>query len=156
MREVATSLSIQASTIASVVSPAYDCVIATDNRSPAFASAVDRLLEARSGGNVVDLCAVPVISDTLNDLPGTYHMGSPLMKSLIDEANARLGNLVAPLTESISRSVSDLCVLMELAMQRNRNICDAAIARVRELIPLSDLRYAFIAGSRASGDPRPE
>jgi len=41
-------------------------------------------------------------------------------------------------------------------VQRNRHICDAAIARVRELVPPAELRYAFIAGSRAGGDPRPD
>lgn len=102
--------SIQASTIAdAALPPAYDCIIATDNRNAAFAASVNQLLKTRSGGNAVDLCAVPVISDALSNLPGAYHMGSLLMQSLIDEANASLGHLVVPLTEGISKSVSDLC-----------------------------------------------
>lgn len=111
MLQVVTSpASIRASTLADAdLPPAYDCVIATDNRSPAFAASVDRLLQTRVLGNTVDLCAVPVISDAVAELPGTYHMGSPLMQSLIDEANARLEKLVTPLMESINTSVADLC-----------------------------------------------
>ena len=39
-------------------------------------------------------------------------------------------------------------------VQRNQYICDAAIARIVELVPPANLRYAFISGSRAGGNPR--
>jgi len=41
-------------------------------------------------------------------------------------------------------------------MQLNQHICDAAIARIRELVPPAELSYAFIAGSRAAGSSRPD
>jgi|GEM_PF-2796954 len=108
--QVNSLLSIQASTVGDAALPlAYDCVIATDNRSPAFAASVDRMLKARLAGNVVDLSAVPVISEALKDPPGVYHMHSPHMQFLINEANAHLEHLVAPLTAAISGLVSDIC-----------------------------------------------
>nr|MCU0731772.1 nucleotidyltransferase domain-containing protein [Hyphomonas sp.] len=39
-------------------------------------------------------------------------------------------------------------------MQSNRQLCEETVARITELVPPAELRYAFIAGSRAVGDPR--
>jgi glutamyl-tRNA reductase len=111
IRPVAGPSLLKATTLGDAHLPtAYDCVIATDNRNPAFAAKVNQLLNVRNAGHVIDLCAVPVLSDDFSDQFGAHHMECPFMQSLIDSANSRLESLVAPLTAAISAAVSHLCV----------------------------------------------
>jgi len=86
----------------------FDCAIATDGLGPEYIERVASLIRSRTRGRTVDLCATPLLAlDAPDSLP-TYHMESPELLALINDANARLGPVIDPLEKAIGVAIRQL------------------------------------------------
>jgi len=109
LKSLGHSQSILVTNISDVILPeSFDCVIATNSPNASYTKRLLALINKNSKGQIIDLCASPIINDNNNSNLRFITMYDPAFISLVDSANEKLIHIVPKVEKDIQTLIDEI------------------------------------------------